>query len=57
MTLCNNAFADVSQRMEDILSSSFDESPRGLKSRVNSLGDKLMTVLANSYYSLSWLNA
>lgn len=31
MTLCNNAFIDLSRKMDDILSASFDESPRGDK--------------------------
>ena len=29
MTLCNNAFVDLCFRFEDILASSFEESPRG----------------------------
>ena len=31
MTLCNNAFIDLARKMDDILSASFDESPRGDK--------------------------
>jgi hypothetical protein len=29
MTLCNNAFIDLANHLDDILSSSFEESPRG----------------------------
>jgi hypothetical protein len=57
MSVCNNAFADLAQRMEDILSSSFDESPRGDKGRVINIANKMMKLLSNSYYSLSYLNA
>lgn len=42
MTLCNNAFVDLSKRLDDILSASFDESPRGDKNRVTFVGDTLM---------------
>lgn len=57
MTLCNNAFVDLSKRMEDILASSFEESPRGDKNRAAIVGDNLINLLSNSLYSLSWLNA
>jgi hypothetical protein len=57
MTLCNNAFIDLSNRLEDIMSSSFEESPRGDKNRVLKVGDNIIKLLANSYYSLTWLNA
>lgn len=57
MTLCNNAFVDLSKRMDDLLSASFDESPRGDKERVIVVADNLMKLLTNSFYSLTWLNA
>lgn len=57
MTLCNNAFVDLATKMEDILSSSYDESPRGEKKRVNSVATNLIQLLTNSYYSLTWINA
>lgn len=57
MTLCNNAFIDLSRKMDDILSASFDESPRGDKERVGALGDNLMLLLSNAMYSLTWVNA
>ena len=39
------------------MSSSFEESPRGDKTRVLQVGDNLIKLLANSFYSLTWLNA
>jgi hypothetical protein len=57
MTLCNNAFIELSNRFEDIMSSSFEESPRGDKTRVFKVGDNLIKLLTNSFYSLTWLNA
>eukprot|EP00347_Sterkiella_histriomuscorum_P003760 403363054 len=57
MTLCNNAFIDLCNHMDDVLASSFDESPRGDKDRVNFVGDTFMELLSNSLYSLSWLNS
>jgi hypothetical protein len=57
MTLCNNAFTDLSDRLEDILSSSFEESPRGDKARVNKVAENLIKLLINSYYSLKWVNS
>jgi hypothetical protein len=57
MTLCNNAFVDLASKIEDILSSSFEESPRGDKARVNKVADNLIKLLTNSYYSLTWVNS
>lgn len=57
MTLCNNAFADLANRLDDLLSASFEESPRGDKNRVKLVGDNLILLLQNSYYSITWLNA
>jgi hypothetical protein len=57
MTLCNNAFVDLSYRIEDLLSSSFEESPRGDKARVKSVAENLIKLLTNSYYSITWLNS
>lgn len=57
MTLCNNAFIDLCNRFDDILSSSFEELPRGDKNRVRSVGDNIMMLITNSFYSLTWLNA
>ncbi len=57
MTLCNNAFVDLASKMEDILSSSFEESPRGDKARVNKVADNLIKLLTNSYFSLTWVNS
>jgi hypothetical protein len=57
MSLCNSAFRDLSDKMEDILSSSFEESPRGDKMRVGRVASNLIQLLANSYYSLAWVNA
>ncbi len=56
MTICNNAFVDLCNRFEDILASSFDESPRGDKKRVILVADNLMQLISNSYYSITWLN-
>jgi hypothetical protein len=57
MTLCNNAFIELANRFDDILSTSFEESPRGYKKRVIMVGDNLIRLMANSFYSLTWLNA
>jgi len=57
MTLCNNAFVELSRRLDDIFGKSFEESPRGDKSRVANVANNLMQLLANSLYSLTWLNA
>ena len=57
MTICNNAFIDLCNRFDDILSSSFEESPRGDKARVSIVGENIMQLIANSFYSLTWLNA
>eukprot|EP00347_Sterkiella_histriomuscorum_P014024 403362451 len=57
MTLCNNAFIDLSKKLDDILSASFEESPRGNQTRVQFVGDGLMLLLSNALYSLSWVNA
>jgi hypothetical protein len=57
MTLCNNAFVDLSKRIDDILSSSFEESPKGDKNRMSAVADNLLLLLTNSYYSLTWLNS
>ena len=57
MTLCNNAFIDLSNKLDDILSASFDEAPRGDKERVLAVADNLIMLIANSMYSLTWLNA
>ncbi len=56
MTLCNNAFVDLCFRFEDILASSFEESPRGDKKRVNLVANNLMQLITNSYYSVTWVN-
>ena len=39
MTLCNNAFIELSRRFDDVLSASFEESPRGDKQRVGIVAD------------------
>ncbi|CDW84951.1 UNKNOWN [Stylonychia lemnae] len=57
MTLCNNAFIDLTNKMDDILSASFEEQPRGDKERVGAVADNLMMLLSNAMYSLTWLNA
>ena len=57
MTLCNNAFITLSDRLDDILGASFEVSPRGQKTRVAKVANMLMQLLTNSFYSLSWLNA
>jgi hypothetical protein len=57
MTLCNNAFVDLAQRMEDILSASFEEAPRGDPTRVKTVAGTLMNLLTNSYYSVTWVNS
>ena len=57
MTLCNNAFINLASRFEDILSSSFDESPRGDKNRMNNVAENIMMLLTNSFYTLTWLNS
>ena len=57
MTLCNNAFVDLTKRIDDILSASFEEVPKGDKERVGVVADYLLQLLTNSYYSLTWLNA
>ena len=57
MTLCNNAFVDLASKMEDLLSSSFEESPRGDKKRVNAVASNLIKLLTNSYFSLTWINS
>ena len=57
MTLCNNAFMELSNRFEDILSASFDESPKGDKNRLKVVADNIMILLTNSLYSLTWLNS
>lgn len=57
MTICNNAFVDLASRFDDILAASFEESPRGDKQRVKLVADNIMMLIANSYYSLTWLNA
>ena len=57
MTLCNNAFIDLANHMDDILSSSFEESPRGEKKRVEKVANNLIKLLTNSYYSVTWVNS
>lgn len=57
MTLCNNAFVDLSKRLEDIFSANFNEVPKGDKQRLSEVADNLLMLLTNSYYSLTWLNA
>lgn len=57
MTLCNNAFVDLSKRLDDILEASFGESPKGDKTRVGLVADNLIELITNSYYSVTWLNA
>jgi len=57
MSLCNNAFVDLSKRIDDILGASFDEVPRGDKNRVGKVADNLLMLMTNSYYSLTWLNS
>eukprot|EP00347_Sterkiella_histriomuscorum_P023347 403334993 len=57
MNLCNNAFIDLCNHLDEILDSSFYESPRGDKDRVNLVGDNLIELLTNSFYTLSWLNS
>ena len=57
MTDCNNAFLDLCKRLEDIFSTSFNEEPKGDKQRISEIADKLMLLLTNSYYSLTWLNS
>ncbi len=42
MTLCNNAFVDLTKRIDDILSASFDEAPKGDKNRVAKVADNLL---------------
>jgi hypothetical protein len=42
MTDCNNAFVNLASRMEDILSASFEESPRGDPTRVSGVAETLM---------------
>jgi hypothetical protein len=57
MTKCNVAFVELSERVEDLLSASFEESPRGDKNRVGNVANNLLMLLANSFYSITWLNA
>lgn len=57
MALCSVAFIDLTDRFDDILKSSFLESPVGDKTRVRKVGENLIKLLANSYYTLTWLNA
>jgi hypothetical protein len=57
MILCNNAFVDLARRIEDILSASFNEVPKGDKERVGKVADNLLMLLINSYYSLTWINS
>ena len=57
MATCNNAFIDLANKFEDILSTSFEVSPRGDKKRLNSVADNMIKLMANSYYSLTWVNA
>lgn len=57
MAQCNIAFVDLCNRFEDILSASFEESPLGDKKRMQPVADSIMMLIANSYYSLTWLNA
>jgi len=42
MILCNNAFFNLADRMEDLLSTSFNESPRGDKKRVGKVANNLL---------------
>lgn len=56
MTLCNNAFIDLANHLEDILSSSFEESPRGDVSRIEKVGTNIIKLLTNSLYSVTWVN-
>lgn len=42
MTECNNAFTELADRFDDILASSFEESPRGDKKRVFVVADNIM---------------
>jgi hypothetical protein len=56
MTLCNNAFVDLTKRVDDILGASFDEVPKGDKERIGKVADNLLMLLTNAYYSLTWLN-
>jgi len=57
MVACNNAFIDLANKFEDILSTSFEVSPRGDKTRVTTVADNLIKLMANSYYSVTWVNA
>lgn len=57
MAECNIAFTDLTDRFDDILKSSFLESPAGDKTRVRKVGENLIKLLSNSYYTLTWLNA
>jgi hypothetical protein len=56
-TLCNNAFADLSNRLDDILAATHDDVPKGDMRRIRAVGDNFIQLLTNSFYSLSWLNA
>ena len=56
MEICNRAFITLCNRMDGILSACFDESPRGDSARVKAAADKLMLLLTNSFYSLTWVN-
>ena len=57
MSGCNDAFIDLANRMEDVLSSSFDVVPRGDKHRMRAVGDGLMRLMQGSFYALTWVNA
>lgn len=54
---CNIAFIDLCSKFEDILGASHNDVPRGELKRIRAVGDNIMTLLTNSMYSLSWLNA
>jgi hypothetical protein len=56
MTLCNNAFVDLASRIDDILAASFDEVPKGDKDRVGKVAERLLLLLSNAFYSITWVN-
>lgn len=57
MTLCNNAFVDLSSRMNDILGACFEAPYRGDPDRVKRVAGALMNLLSNAYFSVTWVNA
>jgi hypothetical protein len=57
LSKCYNAYLHLCSRVDRILETNFDISPRGDMNRVRPTGSNLISLLTSSLYTITWLNS